>query len=176
MDRLIEKRVDLCDGHSLGRFSHLHYLVASAHLAFLQDAEVESRPSAGGQQCRHPGLVQPNADAVAGHTRLSDLEQCAADSITVADTNGIVRQSLNREVFAKLAMDQVGPAQMLLPVAIRFDLVDEDGSLLTAVAGQVALTVSVQIQPVGKGLPSARVVGCLPVDRRQLGRFNQPTC
>jgi hypothetical protein len=35
---------------------------------------------------------------------------------------------------------------MLLPVAIRFDLVDEDGSLLTTVAGAVALTVSIHIQ------------------------------
>jgi len=32
-------------------------------------------------------------------------------------------------------------------MAIRFDLVDEDGALLTPVPGQVALTVSVQIQP-----------------------------
>ena len=36
---------------------------------------------------------------------------------------------------------------MLLPVAIRFDLVDEDGLLLTPVADQIALTVSFQIQP-----------------------------
>jgi hypothetical protein len=70
----IEERVDFCDGHSLFRFSHLHDFVAGAHLAFLQDAEVESRPSARSQQCRHPGLVHPNANAVAGHARLSDLE------------------------------------------------------------------------------------------------------
>src|SRR5262245_56764762 len=35
----------------------------------------------------------------------------------------------------------------MLPVAIRFDLVDEDGLLLTPVADQIALTVSFQIQP-----------------------------
>jgi hypothetical protein len=35
---------------------------------------------------------------------------------------------------------------LLLPVTIRFDLVDEDGALLTPVRGQVTLTVSVQIQ------------------------------
>jgi hypothetical protein len=32
-------------------------------------------------------------------------------------------------------------------VTIRFDLVDEDGALLTPVPGKVTLTVSVQIQP-----------------------------
>jgi hypothetical protein len=67
--------------------------------------------------------------------------------ITVADASDIVRQSFDREVLAELSVDEVGPLELVLPVAIRFDLVDEDGSLLTPVAGQVALTVSVQIQP-----------------------------
>ncbi len=44
-------------------------------------------------------------------------------------------------------MDEVGPLQLLLPVAIRFGLVDEGGSLFTRMTAQVALTVSVQIQP-----------------------------
>src|SRR5262245_64295336 len=89
----IEESVYLCDGHSLPRLSHLHDFVAGAHLAFPQDTEVESRPSAGCQQCRHPGLVHPNADAIAGNARLSDLEQRAADLITVADAHGIDRKS-----------------------------------------------------------------------------------
>jgi hypothetical protein len=81
----IEKRVDLCDSYSLLRLSQLHDFVTGAYFAFLQDAEVESRPSAGRQQRRHPGLVHPNADAIARYARCSDLEQCTADSITVAD-------------------------------------------------------------------------------------------
>src|SRR6516165_6174920 len=143
----VEKRVDLCDGHSLVRLSHLHDFVTCANLARLQDAEVEPRPSAGCEQCRHPRLVHPNANAIAGNARLSDLEQCAADLIAVADANGIVGQSFDREVLAELSVDEVGPLQPLLPVAIRFDLVDKRGSLLTPVAGQVALAVSVQVQP-----------------------------
>src|SRR5262249_8357196 len=135
----IEQRVDLGDGHSLLRLSQFHDFVAGAHFAFLQDAEVESRPSAGRQQCRHPGLVHPNANAIARYARCSDLEQCTAYSITVADTNVIVRQSLDREVLAELSVDEIGPLQLLLPVPIRLDLVDEDRALLTPVAGQVAL-------------------------------------
>ncbi len=154
----IEERVDLCDGHSLLRLSHLHDFVAGAHLAFLQDAEVEPRPSAGCQQCRHPGLVHPNADAIAGNARLSDLEQRAADLITVADAHGIVGQSFDREVLAELSVDEVGPLQLLLPIAIRFDLVDEDGALLTPVPGQVALTVSVQIQPADPTAATHRIL------------------
>jgi hypothetical protein len=36
---------------------------------------------------------------------------------------------------------------MFLPIAIRFDLIDEDSSLLAAVPSQVTLTVSIEIQP-----------------------------
>src|SRR5947207_13049556 len=143
----IEERVDLCDSHSLFRLPHLHDFVAGAYRAFLQNAEVEPWSSAGCQQCRHPWLVHPNAHAIAGNARLGDLEQRVADLITVADAHGIVGQPFDREVLAELSVDEVGPLELLLPVAIRFDLVDEDGALLTPVPGQVALTVSVQFQP-----------------------------
>ena len=46
----IEQRVDLGDGHSLVRLSYLHDFVAGTHLAFLQNTEIEPRPSAGCQQ------------------------------------------------------------------------------------------------------------------------------
>src|SRR6185295_17558148 len=155
----IQESVDLRHGHTLFRLSYFHDVVARAHLAFLQDAEVEPRPAAGGQQCRHAGLVQPNPDPIAGNPRLSDLEERAADLIAVADADGIVGQSFDREVLAELSVDEVGPCQLLLPIAIRFDLVDEDGALLTPVPGQVALTVSVQIQPAN---PTAATHGILP--------------
>ena len=142
----IEERVDLRHGHPLLRLSLLHDLVAVAHFARLQDAEVESRPSAGGQQGGHAGLVHPNADAIAGDTRLRHLEQRAADPIAIADAHGIVGQSFNGEVLAELSADEVGPLQLLLPVSIGFDLVGVDRALLTAVPGQVALTIAVEIQ------------------------------
>src|SRR5882672_7833328 len=143
----IEQRVDLCDGHPLLRLSHLHDFVGGSHLALSQDATVEARPSAGCQQSRHPRLVHPNADAITGNARLADLEQGAADLVAVADAHCVVGQSFDREVLAELSMDEVGPLQLLLPIAIRFDLIDEDGALLTPVPSQVALTVSVQIHP-----------------------------
>jgi hypothetical protein len=54
-------------------------LIAGAHLALFQDAEIESRPVMGDQQGRHPGLVHSYADAVAGDTRLRDFEKGTAD-------------------------------------------------------------------------------------------------
>jgi hypothetical protein len=56
---------------------------------------------------------------------LSDLEQCAADLITVPDANGIVRQSFDREVLAELSVDEIGrrssdynPTPMLASVIV----------------------------------------------------------
>jgi hypothetical protein len=37
--------------------------------------------------------------------------------------------------------------QFVLPIAIRLNLVDEDGALFTPMPGQIALPVSVQVQP-----------------------------
>ncbi|CCE07955.1 hypothetical protein BRAS3843_2490021 [Bradyrhizobium sp. STM 3843] len=159
MARRIEQRVDLCDRHSLSRLSHLHDIVASTDISFLQDSEIESWTSAGRQQRRHPRFIRPNANAIAGHARLSDLEHGAADLITVADTHVIVRQSFDREVLTELSVDEIAPFQMVLPVAVRVDLVDENSPLLPSMAVQVSLTISVQIQAVH---PAAAVHGIFP--------------
>jgi hypothetical protein len=73
---------------------------------------------------------------------LCDLEQCITDPVTISDTHNVVGQPFDGEVLAKLPVDEAGPFQLLLPIVIRFDLIDEDGALLTAMASEVALTVS----------------------------------
>jgi hypothetical protein len=40
------------------------------------------------------------------------------------------------------------PAQLALPVPVRFDLVDEHGTVLTAVSRQIALSIAVQVEPI----------------------------
>src|SRR5581483_12051964 len=83
----------------------------------------------------------------------------AADPIAISNAHGVVGQSFDREVLAELSGDEIGSFQLLLPVAIRFDLVDEDGTLFAAMSGEVTLTVSVEVQatyataPVHRGLP-----------------------
>ena len=171
MMRQIEERVDLSDGHALRRLSHLHDFVARTHLTFAENAEVEARPTARCQQCRHPGFVHPNADAKACDARLSDLEKCGPDLITVADAYDIVGQPFDCEVLAELSVDEIGPLQLLLPIAIGFNLINEDGSMLASVPGQVALTVSLEIQPADATATSApdssrpRCVPCAPSTR-----------
>jgi signal transduction histidine kinase len=56
-------------------------------------------------------------------------------------------------------VDEVGPPQFPLPVTIRFDLVYEDGTLLTPVPGLVTLTVTVQIQPADPAAPAHGILG-----------------
>jgi hypothetical protein len=66
--------------------------------------------------------------------------------ITVADTYDIVGQPFDCEILAKLSVDEISPVQLLLPIAIGFNLINEDGSVLTSMPGQVTLTVSLEIQ------------------------------
>ena len=77
---------------------------------------------------------------------MTDFEERTADPITVPDAHAVVGQSLDREVLAELSVDEAGPFQLVLPMTIRLDLVDENGALFTAVPRQVALTVTVEIQ------------------------------
>ncbi len=98
------------------------------------------------------------------------FEQRAANLVTVADAHGIIGQSFDREVLAELPVNEAGPVQVLLPVAIRFDLVDEDGALLPAVPGQVALAVSVQIQPANPAAATHRILPDSGVHRATLPR------
>jgi hypothetical protein len=77
---------------------------------------------------------------------LGHLEKRGPDLITVADAYGIVGQPFDCKVLAKLSVDEISPFQLLLPIAIGFNLINEDGSMLASMPGQVALTVSQEIQ------------------------------
>ncbi len=75
----------------------------------------------------------------------------------------VVGKPVHGEVLAELAVAGVVPLQLLLPVAVGVQLVDQHGTLLATVSGEVALPVAVQIQPPrhhGRGdglLPDTRV-------------------
>ena len=89
---------------------------------------------------------------------MGDLEQRGADAIAVADTHRVVGQSFGREVLAKLTGDEVGPPQLLLPVAIGFDLVHEHGALLASVPRQITLTVAIEVQPTDPAAARHRIL------------------
>ena len=68
---------------------------------------VEARATVAGQQRGHPRLTHADADPVARHSRLSDLEQGGADAILVADAYLVVAKPVDGEVLTELAEDEV---------------------------------------------------------------------
>ena len=77
---------------------------------------------------------------------MRDLEDGGADLVAVADADLVVAQSLDGEVLAELSVDEVVSSELAFPVAIGVDLVDEDGALLAAMPGKIALPVAVDVE------------------------------
>ena len=146
MSGQIEQRVNLGHGHAHRSFADLDNLIPAAYFAFLQHAEVEAGPVVRYQQGGHARLIHPDADAIAGNAGLRHLEECATDAIAIADANFIVGKAFDGEVLAELTIDEVGTSELFFPEAVGFNLIDEDGALLTAVTRQVALAVPVDVE------------------------------
>jgi hypothetical protein len=129
----------------------------------------------GDQQRRNARIVHAKADAVAGDARLGDLEEGAADPVAVADADLVVAQPLHCEVLPELPIDEIASSQLVLPVAIRVDLINEDGALLTAVPAEITLAVALHVEPADatraadRILVDAREHG-LPLPRHPLGQ------
>jgi hypothetical protein len=122
-------------------------LVSGANLPLFDDAEIEARPAMRNQQSRHRRVVHPYADAIAGYARLGHFEQCAADPVAISDTNLAVRQAIDRQVFAELAVLEVVPLEESLPIAVGVELIHHHGAVLSAVSGKIALSVAVEMEP-----------------------------
>ena len=95
-------------------------------------------------------------DPVARDAWLGDLEHGVADPVAVADADLVVGEALDGEVLAELPVHEVVAAELALPVAVGVELVDEDGALLAAVAGEIALAVAVDVQPAHPARPADR--------------------
>ncbi len=163
--RQVEECVHLRHRHALRANGHPDDLVPGPDFALLEDAQVEAGPSVRHKQRRHARLIHADADPEACHARLRHLEERFADAIPVADAHLVVGQALDGEVLAELPKGEAAPAKLVLPVAVGSDLVDEHGPLLAAVAGQVALSVAVDVEaphhppPRDGRLPDGRVDG-----------------
>src|SRR5262249_24085825 len=92
------------------------------------------------------------------HARLRHFEQRAANPITVADADLVVRQSLHREVLAELSKHEVVSPELPFPIAIGIDLVDENGPALATVTLQISLAVAVDVQPPDLAATADRVL------------------
>jgi hypothetical protein len=153
------------DGHAFGAVSELLDAIAGADLTFLDDAEIKAGPVVRNQQCSNLRVVQPDADPVAGVAWLSDLDDCAADPEAIADADLVIGEALHCEVLAEVPGHEIRPRKIARPVAVGFELVDHERTLLAAMAAEVALAVTIEVQPAGDNPSGHR---CLP-DRRPDG-------
>jgi hypothetical protein len=67
--------------------------------------------------------------------------------IAVADPRLIVGQSLNRKIFAELPEPKIVAGQLTFAVLVGIHLMDQNRSVLAAMLGEIALAVTVDIQP-----------------------------
>jgi hypothetical protein len=109
--------------------------------------QVEAGPVVGHEQGRQLRLAQPHPDPETRYARLGDLELGLADAVPVTDVDLVVRQPVHGEVLAELAELEVVAAEVVLPVPVGLDLIDEHGALFAAVAVAVALPVTVDVEP-----------------------------
>ncbi len=95
------------------------------------------------KQSRHLGIVHSNSESIAGNAGLRHFKDSTADPVAIPDANLVVGKTLNGEILSKLPVLEVTSAKFALPISIGFELIDHDGSVLTAVAFQIGLPIAV---------------------------------
>src|SRR5262249_52390956 len=111
-----------------------------------------------------------DADPIAGDARLRHFEQGIADPVMIADAHFSIRQSVDCKILSELAIGKVVSTELVLPITIRFDLVDKDCPVFAAMPRQISSAVSIDVEP------SYHPVGLEPASSRQrCGRFSLAT-
>ena len=117
------------------------------------------------KKIRHFRLVEPKTNTKAGDPWLGDLEFGVPDAVAVADTHFGVGEAGNGEVLPEVARSQIVAIQIGLPEVVRLGLIHHDCALFPAVAAQVTLAVTVDVEPahhdraLDGGLPNPGVDG-----------------
>ena len=145
--REVQERVRLGHRQHARAGPGLDDLIAGLDVALGDDAHVEAGPVVADQQGGQFRLAEPQAHPVAGDAGLGDLELGLADAVPVPDADLVVGQAVNGEVLPEMAVVKVVAPEMPRPVPVGVGLVDQDGPLLAAVPGEVALAVAVDVQP-----------------------------
>jgi hypothetical protein len=99
------------------------------------------------EERRHTGFVHANTDAVASDAWLGHLEKSTANPIPIANTNLIIKKTIDCEIFAELSEGEIASPELLFPVAIGITLIYEDCAVLASVTSQITLTIAVNVKP-----------------------------
>jgi hypothetical protein len=89
----------------------------------------------------------------------------------IANAHLSIRQSLDCKILSELAIGKVVSAELVLPITLRFNLIDKHCPLFAAMPRQISLAVSIDIEPschpsaLNRRLPDGGRDGCsLPLD------------
>src|SRR5215831_12721051 len=89
----------------------------------------------------------------------------------IANAHFSIRQSLDCKILSELAIGKVVSTELILPIAIGFDLVDKDCPVFAAMPRQISLAVAIDVEPsrhvsaLNRRLPDGGVDGFpLPLD------------
>ena len=125
---------------------NLHDLVARADLPFFDDTEIKARPLMRYQKRSHLRVVHPYSDPIAGDARLRYFKQRAADPVAISDADLVIANTIDGQVLAELPILEVVTLKVRLPVAIGVELIDHHSTVLSAVAREIALSVTIKIK------------------------------
>jgi hypothetical protein len=78
---------------------------------------------------------------------LGHLEDRVSDLVSIADADFGIGKTFYGEVLPELPPGKVVASQVLLPVSVGCNLINEDGTLLAAVPSQITLSVACEIKP-----------------------------
>jgi hypothetical protein len=101
------------------------------------------------QERWHRGVVHSYTDAITGDAWLRHFKQCAADTVPISNADLVIGKTIDCQVLAELAILEVVTLETCLPVAVGAELVDHHSTVLSAVACEIALTITIKIEPPG---------------------------
>src|SRR5579863_9053880 len=142
----IKERVNIGHADSFRTVHSFYNVIVCADFSLLQYAKVEPGSVMLYEEGRHPRFLHADADAVAGHAWLRYFKFSTTDAVSIADAHLGIGESLDGEVFSELAESKIVAAQKTLPVMVRIHLVDEYGTVLPAVTGEIGLRITIDIE------------------------------
>src|SRR5580698_7728774 len=139
----IKQSVNFLDSDMLRAVGNLYDLVARADLPFFNDTAIKARSLMRDQERSHLRIVHPYTDSIACDARLRHFKERAADPVTISDADLVIGKTIDGQVLPELAILEVVTLEVCLPVTIGVELINHHSTVLSAVACEIALTVSV---------------------------------
>src|ERR1700744_4859878 len=102
MGREVEQRVGFSHSHGHRAVCTLDDLVLASDITFLQHAKVEAGPVMRHEERCHTRFVLSNTHALESNAWLSLFEESVPDPIPISNTDLIIGEAIDSEIFTEL--------------------------------------------------------------------------